>query len=384
MSGSRGRSALAPLLGVLAITLLTAELGLRLVTFSGRLFGFPLLPLDLAAPIRAARGVDFATTYLVFDRELGWVVGPSRHSQNGLYESTPDGARRIGDEPKPGERALAIAFGDSFTHGDDVKPAETWQHALASRAHAPVVDFGVPGFGVDQALLRYRRVAASVPSEWVLIGFMADNVGRHVNHYRPLLSPEESVFFAKPRFVADGDGLRLVPQPFARLEDYFANDAETKLETLLPTDAWYRPEWYEHRALDLLRSERVLRTVRALRETRGLRWRALYDDPTAVELTRRILVAFAHEVAKDGRKPLVVFFPDRSFTEDALAGRAHPASPLLQRLAADGVATLDTTPAIVDHVRAGHPIGAQFVPHYAPGVNDAVGALLARALRPGG
>jgi hypothetical protein len=364
---------------MLAILLLALEGMARLLTRSGTLGGFPLCPIDPGAPARAARGIDFTKTYLVFDRDLGWVVGPSRHSANGLYESTSFGARRTRDEgeERPGEPVLALSFGDSFTHGDDVSREDTWQYGIAKRFGRAVVDFGVPGYGLDQALLRYRRVGPQWPCQIVWIGLMADNIGRHLNRYRPFLSPEESLFFAKPRFELAGESLRLVPQPFEKLEDYFAPDLDSRLKKLGEGDPGYEPSWYRPMRLDFWRTARVARTFLALRESRRPRWRSLYSDPAAVELTRRIVVDFATAVRSDGSRPVVVFFPDRTFLQDVLDGRDHLAAPLLHRLNQDGIDIVDTTPALADFVRAGNPIAAQFIPHYSARMNERVASLLA-------
>jgi hypothetical protein len=374
--------AAASIAAVLAITLVLLEVALRIFTRSGTLGGFPLCPIDPAAPIRAARDIDFSKTYLVFDAELGWVVGPSRRSLNGLYESTRDGARRVSatDEPEPGKPSFALSFGDSFTHGDDVPGEGTWQHAAAATFGRAIADFGVPGYGVDQALLRYRRIAPRYPSEIVLIGLMADNIGRHLNRYRPFLSPEESVFFAKPRFQLEGERLRLVPQPFATLDEYFAPDFAAKIAPLAAGDPAYEPAWYRPSALDALRTLRVARTVTAMRVARSPRWRALYADPRAVYLTVAIVRDFAKAVEADHRRAVVVFFPDRTFLEDALADRENSAAPMLRELVRHGIEVRDTTPVLADLVRAGNPLAESFIPHYSPKMNARLGEWLAAGL----
>jgi hypothetical protein len=377
------RRAAASVAAVLAITLVLLEAALRVFTRSGTLGGFPLCPIDAAAAIRAARDVDFSKTYLVFDAELGWVVGPLRRSLNGLYESTADGARRISaaNDAEPGKPWFALSFGDSFTHGDDVPGDGTWQHAAAAKLGRAVADFGVPGYGVDQALLRYRRIAPRFPSDVVMIGLMADNIGRHLNRYRPFLSPEETVFFAKPRFTLEGDALRLVPQPFATLDGYFAPDVTTKLASLAVGDPAYEPAWYRRSPLDAFRTVRVARTVAAMRVARSPRWRALYDDPRAAYLTITIVRDFAKAIEADHRRAVVVFFPDRTFLEDALAGREILAAPLLRELVRHGIEVLDATPVLADFVRSGNPLAECFVPHYSAKMNARLGEWLADGLR---
>jgi len=373
------------LLGILApplVALVLLEGALRVLTTSGAFAGIPLLPLDPLAPVRAARGADFAKTYLVFDRELGWVVGPERQSANGLYRSTAHAARRdpATPDPEPGQPTWALAFGDSFTHCDDVPGDATWQHFLARQTGRSVVNFGVPAYGVDQALLRYRRVRAEWPSRVVLIGFMADNIARHVNRYRPFISPREQVFFAKPRFVLRGERLELLPQPFDRLEDYWAPGAEAALRDAGREDAFYHPERYEARATDVVRVARVLRSALSLRGVGGDEWRALYSDPAVVDLAARVVREFAAEVKADGREPVVVFLPDRSVWRDARDGRVALAAPLLARLTRDGLRVLDLTEPVAQRLAPEPQPEKHFLPHYSRELNEAVARFLATRL----
>jgi len=376
-----GRSATLALVGLL-LALVLLELLLRLFTISGSFAGFPLLPLDPAAPVKAARGTDFTKTYLVFDADLGWSVGPDRKSTNGLYQSTSFGARLDPSAPptKPTEGVWAVAFGDSFTHGDDVSGANTWEHYLSHETGHVVLNFGVPGYGVDQALLRYRKMSRSWPSELVLIGLMADNIGRHCNRYRPFISPAEGIFFVKPRFVRRDDTLVLIPSPFRDLEAYFGAGIETKLEHVGAYDDWYEPERYEAKPWDLWRTVRVIRTLRALRPSKALAWRSLYKKPEAVDLTLRLVRAFVAEVRSDQREPVVVFFPDRSLCRDALRGAPRLPEGLLYSLASSGVPVVDLTDPLLKFLGNERSLERHFLPHYSRELNEVAGRYLARRL----
>src|SRR6185503_20431904 len=85
-------------------------------------------------------------------------------------------------------------------------------------------NYGVGGFGTDQALLRLRQAAATdspAPLAALLVGIMLDNIGRNVNRYRPLWYAE-ALPAVKPRYVLRGDELELVPQPFATRAEFVA------------------------------------------------------------------------------------------------------------------------------------------------------------------
>lgn len=249
-----------PLSRLLAIVIGTAlvalELLSRAMTAGGTYQGFPLLPIDRSQIVTKAP--------VVFDRDQGWSL-----------PATP---------PVTGP-VLALAYGG------------TYAAALAKRTGKVVLDAGVPGHAVDQAIFRYRAQKATQASECVLIGFSPDDIARHVNRYPPHRAPADGLPFAKPRFKLNGAALELIPPT-------------PNLDQLAVDDLCYRPEFYEKRPLDVWRTARVYRTIQARHETGPQAWRALYERQDAVELTARVVSAFAAEVATDGRRPLVVVLPD--------------------------------------------------------------------------
>lgn len=71
---------------------------------------------------------------------------------------------RFGERPRSREydQPLMAAFGDSFTHCDEVKDAETWEERLAVLLQKNVYNFGVGGYGTDQAYLKFLSVFPKV------------------------------------------------------------------------------------------------------------------------------------------------------------------------------------------------------------------------------
>ena len=148
------------------------------------------------------------------------------HKKNGtkkLYRANSSGIR--GDKeytlvPPPGVRRI-LTFGDSYTHCDGVLNHETWQAIMESYdSNMEVINFGVGGYGTDQAYLRYLEEGRQYQSHIVLIGFMTENIKRNVNRYRPFYFPPTSMPLAKPRFIIKNGKLSLIPNPMQRLDDY--------------------------------------------------------------------------------------------------------------------------------------------------------------------
>jgi hypothetical protein len=76
------------------------------------------------------------------------------------------------------ERPITLVVGDSFAFGDEVLDAETWPAALERAIDAPVLNAAVPGFGLDQAVLRAERLAPLVAPDRILVSFIPHDVRR--------------------------------------------------------------------------------------------------------------------------------------------------------------------------------------------------------------
>jgi hypothetical protein len=151
-----------------------------------------------------------------FDPGLGWRYTPGfRGDRHRINHQGLRGDREYATAPPPGVDRLA-AFGDSFVYGNEVDTPDSWPARLETElGGAEVLNFGVGGYGTDQAWLRYRREGRRFGPRIVLIGFVPDDIRRNVNVYRRFLSDHELPLF-KPRFRMSDDGvLRLLPCPLA-------------------------------------------------------------------------------------------------------------------------------------------------------------------------
>src|SRR5439155_12092273 len=77
------------------------------------------------------------------------------------------------------------AFGDSFTHCDGVANSFTWEYLLERLNPAlEVLNFGVGGYGTDQALLRYELEGMAFHPHIAILGFLPENIHRVVSVFR--------------------------------------------------------------------------------------------------------------------------------------------------------------------------------------------------------
>ncbi len=131
------------------------------------------------------------TTYQDYSAALGWTIKPNGAAPP-HYRANAQGIRadrEYAPTPTPG-RVRVAAFGDSFTHGDGVDNADVWTEVLArSRPGLEILNFGVGGYGLDQALLRYRLDGRGYRPHLVLIGYMSEEHQTQRQCLPPLLLP---------------------------------------------------------------------------------------------------------------------------------------------------------------------------------------------------
>lgn len=249
----------------------------------------------------------------LFDPELGWTQREGLKVRDGLQVRIEShgarAARDYGEQPAPGALRLAC-FGDSFTFGSEVGTADVWSVQLeALDARLEVMNFGVPGYGLDQSLLRYRRLHDELHADVVVIGLQVDGIGRNVNRSRHLLATNSTQLFVKPRFILEEGALRLVPLPFATREELLECAAEGELEQRLAEHEAFPPEY------PLIPGSTLLRLWGARQAEVRRDHRRLWSEPEgeAFQVTLALLESFRAEALEHGaRAVLLVLFPDRT------------------------------------------------------------------------
>ena len=309
-------------------------------------------------------------SYLVADPMLGWTIGPSRQGGDGQSFSSVEGLRSpeagvVFDARRPRHRIAII--GDSFTFGLEVGYPDTWgnhlEHALGPDVQ--VLNFGVDGYGIDQAYLRYRRDVRSWRPDVVVLGLITHDLFRSMATYTFVSFPGWPFPFAKPRFVAAGGELRLLNVPLISPEAILAAGSISALP-FIEYDPGYDPEDWTWTALDRSYFYRFL-------VSKYRRWTddSSEDAVMAVALNREIVRAFIRDVRAAGSLAMVVYFPSRV---DFRQRSRNPAwESLAQTMLRRGeIPHLDLT-GCVSAVPAAGRFGQQ---HYSPRANEAVAACL--------
>jgi hypothetical protein len=378
---------------LLALLILLATEGLShvaiaLLAGNARLDFDPIAERHLALQSKLRELFESRERALVqIDPEIGWVYGPDHRGE--LYSSNSRGLRgrrEYGDVAPAGVLRIA-AFGDSFVHANEVSDAESWSARLEEiDGRIEVANYGVGGYGTDQALLLYERRGLELGPRVVLLGFTDVNYARNVNRYVRFRSANSLPLF-KPRFRLTGTEARrleLLPSAFP---------GEAAMKVLLDSpdqvlrsaehDWWFRPlEWrnplYDHLASIRLASTLGGRAWNArLRPGRLYRSGAMNPDSDAFELLVAIVKRFAQIAQARGQHFVFMLFPDES--EDIWGDGARSYQPLLDRLEGD-VRIVD----LADALREDASVTAENMRrpgrHYGPEANRTVARAVRREL----
>ena len=383
------------LLTGLSIAVLTVLLGLIVAEAAVRrlqpipeaqLLPFPFHHVEIAR-------IASRDSYIGFDPELGWSQTPgARAVDDGIvFQANEAGFRAEREyprEPPPGVRRLA-AFGDSFTHCDEVGLQDCWTTRLEGAwERAEVLNFGIPASAPDQGWLRYQRDGKPYRPCAVLIGFQVENVNRVVNRYRPFYAPQSGIALSKPRYVLDGDGLRLLANPVTGAGQL--DDPAWVERNLGPDDYWYFPGMFARGPLDDLLLSRLTKSalyrqhrarIEGPRSEQRPNGTAYQPTDERFQVSGRILVGFAREVQAAGSTPVVLFFGQRDEVVSVRHKEPKEYQPLLDWLDAEGIAVLDVTDVLA---REANQSGADTLfarnGHYSRRGNEAIGKGLAQRL----
>lgn len=183
-----------------------------------------------------------------FDRDLGWAPKPGFESGelgsrgNPWSYSISERGFRNQTNHRDSAATLAVTFGDSFTFGFENEDDETWQSFLTDISDSNVFNFGVNGYGPDQAYLRSLRfLKQHWNAKYALLVITEENLNRMVNRYRPFYQPEEDMLLGfKPRYSVD-DNYKVVlkPQELAEPTSSHSRLLE-KIEASKENDFWAR------------------------------------------------------------------------------------------------------------------------------------------------
>jgi hypothetical protein len=96
---------------------------------------------------------------------------------------------------------------------------ETWASVVAHDHGIGVMNLGVGNYGVDQALLRYRRTTLPDTVSTIVVGFVPETICRVASIWKHWMEFGNTFGF-KPRFVLEDGELALEENPVRSAEDF--------------------------------------------------------------------------------------------------------------------------------------------------------------------
>lgn len=392
------------LLGLI-ISGVVLEVAARLVTTTNVdgtrfLMALPLPP--YAYPVRSTqatveRYLTSDESIMIYDSHIGWRNRPSANENNaaGLR------AEREYDLTPPADVLRIAVFGDSFTYGYEVALQDSWAYQLeqtlnARGVNAEVLNFGVGGYGIDQAYWMWSQSGRSYQPDVVILGFFEFDVLRMLSlHWTHLTFQNDLTAggaglnpFSKPRFLLADDDLTVVNQPTVPPEEIPAFIAGFDQSPLAAYDNLYDPSLYANRwwrnSVVLAAAETV---TGKLSLQPGNSPQVIYDanaqnlftpDHEGYQLTLAVLDRWQREATAEGSQFLVVDLP----REEAVRAHRTDAPPVYAPLwtaISANYPTLETLPLFTDdNIDAYFESGE----HYSPSGNQVIASALAHYFTP--
>jgi hypothetical protein len=291
-----------------------------------------------------------------FDANLGWIPLKRDRETNGVRISP--------DNPASGRPCLSL-YGDSFVFGNEVRHAAAWANQLAKRLNCKVSNFGVGGYGTDQAYLRFAE-NLSDPSSVVMLGILSENIVRNVNQNRAFLYGNAGVGPLKPMFwLGDTGQLQLVPVPKLTMDSYDQYMKNPRAlfakEFFIPDSSFYAEQRvYFPYIISLINALRYKRIYYGLLfyVTKGLPWYRDFYDPLhpshAIQVTASIADHFVEHVKERAKTPIIIFLPTSRDVGSFLRSGKWVYGALYEWCQARGYNCFDAGTAMVEKLGAKH------------------------------
>ena len=216
------------------------------------------------------------------DAELGWRMRRNYRAEGVRHNS--QGNRGGAEVAAHAEGLRIVSIGDSFTYGLRLRDDETFSAILANELDAEVINLGVNGFGIDQAVLRWERDGLPLGPDVVLLGYFIHDF--HRNAFTVGVRP-------KPRFVvAEDGGLELEPPH---------------------ENAPYVEQFWQSRIVDLLRKGR-----QRIQDRLGVLPTEMLESRQAV--SEQLLARLKASVEASGAELVVIVIPHEAHPKSGLYG----------------------------------------------------------------
>jgi hypothetical protein len=286
------------------------------------------------------------------------------------------------DPARPSDRLRIALAGSSYTKGAE---AFGWWRVLEHELNmtdvpTEVLNFGVNGFGMDQIYLRWKRdIAGFHPQVMVFCVTVGISVN-DLNVIRQLRDPETGIPFTKPRFLLDGDGLRLVNSPTPPPEVVPGILRDVAASPLAAFDRFwvpgnFRPRWWQSSRLLALAEAKIDHTRTQSSDRDYYRM-----DSENMQLALRLIRRFRDEVEASGSHFVIAHMPHHADLADLQRNGRFSFDEFYRAL--HEIAPVISTEQALLTACAGKPIVQSFEDgHYNSKLENVVGSEMAAWMR---
>lgn len=312
-----------------------------------------------------------------YDSTLGWIHCPAVHP-NGVdgsktyYSYEPDGARKVIHHTD--QSCRIHAYGNSFTHCDQVSDGETWEEYLAAHLREPIRNYGVGGFSVYQAYRRMQIVEANRSAEYIILNIFEDDHYRNLDAWRSIrVGAGSSCGFTLPHLRVNLEKDRCEP-----VENLLA----TRNSVAHLRDASYRAQTFGNDPILKLKMALKARnsinqdTVRNIATEFGYPETQLPDAPAAIQIrkihteaalfaTSKIIEWTEDYAQQHGKKLMLLLSFGRGRMKEALTGKPLFDQTLITELSRKTYPVIDLRDAFGEAYRSFKGSADEFLaPHY--------------------
>jgi hypothetical protein len=251
----------------------------------------------------------------IFSYDLGWE--PSFKVNYHVSYTNEFGYR--GDR-KNIDNALICLFGDSYTVGSfDIE--KSWPYLLEKKAKRPVLNFGVGGYGTDQAYWRFeKRYIDKLKTPYVCLVIMSENIARIVIRYPGFYARSSSLRPPKPMYYKEKNGkIVLLPNPLKSPDEIVLLKEMPFIKEMGQKDYWYN--FFEqhgfnqriHFPYSYFLLKQLPFSVRQYYQKRiknNYHYKTLYNNNSARSIMEHIILKFIHRAAENDTFPIILFLPN--------------------------------------------------------------------------